>query len=71
MLPVACRDTFPAAVVTLVHASLREPILKLIELSTGGSLQRVLLMLVGRGWKPTAVLQVTSLLDAVSAFTAV
>lgn len=41
--------TFPAAVVTILHASLREPILKLIEATTGlsGALC-VLLTLVGR-----------------------
>ena len=35
-LPAACREAFPAAVV-IVHASLREPILKLMEASTGGT----------------------------------
>ena len=36
-LPAGCRQAFPAEVVTAVHVSLRDPILKLIEHSTGES----------------------------------
>ena len=53
--------------VNIVHASLKEPILKLMEGSTGLLLQCALLTFVGRVPKPTSLLQVIPLLDAVYA----